>query len=317
MEKLPLLALSAASAIITIKAQQAGGAINPLNSYGLAVRLENALVAYVTYIAKAIWPTHLAAFYPYTAGSLRTGQVVASALFLLAVTALVIVMRRRRYLLVGWLWFLGTLVPMIGVVQVGDQAMADRYAYLPFLGLFIMICWGVADLFSKRTASKDDVQVREAGTGKGPSSIVLIAVSIAVLATLALLTHRQIGYWKDDVTLWSHAVQVTTGNHQAETYLGQAWLRRKIRTLRSRTFKPQLPCIPPAPQPICSWATPSNSRAIYGGRLRNTRKCSTSPKATVERPPGCECQRYRIWAMRIVQSENTRAARSAWSRRRN
>ena len=227
LEKLPLLALSAASAIITIKAQQAGGAINPLNSYGLAVRLENALVAYVTYIAKAIWPTHLAAFYPYTAGSLRTGQVVASALFLLAVTALVIVMRRRRYLLVGWLWFLGTLVPMIGVVQVGDQAMADRYAYLPFLGLFIMICWGVADLFSKRTASKDDVQVREAGTAKGPSSIVLIAVSIAILATMALLTHRQIGYWKDDVTLWSHAVQVTTGNHQAETYLGQAWLRRE------------------------------------------------------------------------------------------
>jgi tetratricopeptide (TPR) repeat protein len=227
LEKLPLLALSAAGGVITVKAQRAGGAINPLNSYGFATRIENAVVSYVRYIGKAFWPAHLSAFYPYTAVSLRIWQVSASSLFLIAVTALVIASRRRRYLLVGWLWFLGTLVPMIGVVQVGDQGMADRYAYLPFLGLFVMICWGGADLFSKRANSEESLNAVTAADGKDRSRTVLATVSIVVLATLAGLTHRQIGYWRDDITLWSHAVQVTTGNHQAETYLGQALLRRE------------------------------------------------------------------------------------------
>ncbi|MGB8889153.1 MAG: tetratricopeptide repeat protein [Candidatus Korobacteraceae bacterium] len=225
-EKLPLLALSATSAVITMKAQQAGGAINPLNSYGLPVRLENAVVSYVLYIGKAIWPAHLAAFYPYPAGSLTRLQILASALFLLLVTALVLFNRRRRYLLVGWFWFLGTLVPMIGAVQVGDQGMADRYAYLPFVGLFIMICWGLADLLPKPV-----VQAESLGSGaverRSVSRIGLAIASMAVLVALAAVTHRQIGYWRDDVTLWSHAAQVTTGNYQAETYLGQALLRRE------------------------------------------------------------------------------------------
>jgi hypothetical protein len=226
LEKLPLLVLSAASAVVTMKAQQAGGAINPLNSYGLNIRLPNALVSYVLYIGKAIWPTHLAAFYPYPAGSFSSWQVLASLLLLLAVTGLVIINRRRRYLMVGWFWFLGTLVPMIGVVQVGDQGMADRYAYLPFVGLFIMICWGVADLVSKPIKEAPSEPVQQADS-RNIFRVGLALVSIAVLVTLAAMTHRQIGYWRDDVTLWSHAAQVTTGNHQAETYLGQALLRRE------------------------------------------------------------------------------------------
>ncbi len=226
LEKLPLLVLSAASAVVTMKAQQAGGAINPLNSYGLDIRLPNALVSYVLYIGKAIWPTHLAAFYPYPAGSFSSWQVLASLLLLLAVTGLVIINRRRRYLMVGWFWFLGTLVPMIGVVQVGDQGMADRYAYLPFVGLFIMICWGVADFVPKLIKKASSEPVQQADSRNTPR-VGLALVSIAVLVTLAAMTHRQIGYWRDDVTLWSHAAQVTTGNHQAETYLGQALLRRE------------------------------------------------------------------------------------------
>ncbi len=225
-EKLPLLALSATSAVITMKAQQAGGAINPLNSYGLPVRLENAVVSYVLYIGKAIWPAHLAAFYPYPAGSLTRLQILASALFLLLVTALVLFNRRRRYLLVGWFWFLGTLVPMIGAVQVGDQGMADRYAYLPFVGLFIMICWGLADSLPKPVVQAEPLASGTAES-RGVSRIALAIVSLAILLALAVITHRQIGYWRDDVTLWSHAAQVTTGNHQAETYLGQALLRRE------------------------------------------------------------------------------------------
>jgi hypothetical protein len=225
LEKLPLLALSAASAIITLKAQQAGGAINPLNSYGLAIRIGNAIVAYVLYIGKAVWPVRLSAFYPYPAGSFGAWQVLASALFLLSVTAMTIANRHKRYLLVGWLWFLGTLVPMIGLVQVGDQGMADRYAYLPFIGLFIMICWGIADLVSEPI--KDSSERRQLGESKSVSRIALALVSIAILLALAVVTHFQIAYWKDDVTLWSHAVRVTTGNHEAETYLGQALVRRE------------------------------------------------------------------------------------------
>ena len=126
-----------------MKAQRVGGGLNP--DLSLSTRLANAVVSYVRYVGKAFWPTHLAPMYPHPGNSLPKWEVLAALLFLLVVTALVIVGRRHRYLPVGWLWFLGTLIPMIGLVQVGRQAMADRYAYLPFIGLFIMICWGVAD----------------------------------------------------------------------------------------------------------------------------------------------------------------------------
>ncbi len=142
LEKLPLVALSAISAVITVMAQRRGG-INP--ELSLSARLANAIVCYARYVGKAVWPTHLAPMYPHPGSSLANWEVFSALLFLMVVTALVIAARRRRYLPVGWLWFLGTLIPMIGLVQVGRQAMADRYAYVPFLGLFIMMCWGVAD----------------------------------------------------------------------------------------------------------------------------------------------------------------------------
>ncbi len=145
LEKLPLVALSAISAVITVMAQRRGG-INP--ELSLSARLANAIVCYARYVGKAVWPTHLAPMYPHPGSSLAKWEVLSALLFLMVVTALVIAARRRRYLPVGWLWFLGTLIPMIGLVQVGRQAMADRYAYVPFLGLFIMMCWGVADCVS-------------------------------------------------------------------------------------------------------------------------------------------------------------------------
>ncbi|MGA9039728.1 MAG: tetratricopeptide repeat protein [Terriglobales bacterium] len=208
LEKLPLLAISAASAVITMKAQRAGNAVSTLVKYPLTVRLENAIVSYARYVGKAFWPAGLAPMYPHPGDSLKSWQVFAALLLLLTISAVVMVARRRRYPLVGWFWFLGTLVPMIGLVQVGSQAMADRYAYLTFVGLFIVVVWSAAD---------------GAMSWRIPNT-ALAGVSMLVLFGLAFVAHRQIGYWSDDVTLWSHTLQVTSNNFIAEDSLGGALL---------------------------------------------------------------------------------------------
>ncbi len=205
-EKLPLFAIAAASAVITMKAQRAGGAVLSLASSPLGVRLSNAIVSYVKYLEKALWPTRLAPMYPHPGDSLPGWQVYGGLLILLAITMLAANRRSHRYLLVGWLWFLGTMVPMIGLVQVGRQAMADRYAYLPLLGIFIMICWGVADY---------------AGQKRLPAAL-LPTVSCAVVFALTIVAHRQIGYWADNVTLWTHTIEVTAPNYVAQDDLGGA-----------------------------------------------------------------------------------------------
>ncbi len=146
LEKMPLIALSAASAMITMKAQQAGGAVRSTVQFSLSTRVANAIYAYAMYLWKMIWPARLAPLYPHPAGTLATWQVVTAALVLIAITMLVWKFRELRYLMTGWLWFLGTLVPVIGLVQVGDAAMADRYAYIPLIGIFVMIAFGAADL---------------------------------------------------------------------------------------------------------------------------------------------------------------------------
>jgi protein O-mannosyl-transferase len=204
LEKLPLFALSAASAIITVRAQRAGHAFR---LYPLSIRLENAIVAYAGYLKKAFWPVDLAPMYPHPGDSIAKWQVFEALLFLLAVTVLAAAeWRRRRYLPVGWLWFVGTLIPMIGLVQVGTQAMADRYAYLPLIGLFIMVCWGVGDWTEQRSVSR----------------VWLGSASIAALVALAWIGHQQIGYWEDNVTLWTRTLQVTRNNWVAEDNLGGA-----------------------------------------------------------------------------------------------
>jgi len=208
LEKVPLLALSAVSAVVTVKAQRAGQAIGSMVQYPLSMRMENAAISYLRYLGNALWPSALSPQYPYPAGVLKW-QAMAAVVVLLTITILVCVAReKRRYLAVGWFWFLGTLVPMIGLVQVGSQAMADRYAYLPFVGLFLMFCWGLADFARGRPASK----------------IPLAVGSSIVLAALSAVTFRQISYWSDNVTLWSHAVAVTQGSFIAEDNLGGALL---------------------------------------------------------------------------------------------
>ena len=145
LEKLPLLALSAASALLTMEAQWVNHTVGGLNSYSFPVRLANTVVGYMQYLGHAVWPANLSFFYPHAHGAPPAWQIIAASLLLLLITWQALSSRHRRYFAVGWLWFLGTLVPMIQLVQVGNHAMADRYAYVPFIGLFIAICWGVAD----------------------------------------------------------------------------------------------------------------------------------------------------------------------------
>ena len=145
LEKIPLLLLSVGSAWITLVAQRTGQAVRTLEEFPLGIRIENAVVCYGLYLWKMVWPARLA-LYPHSAIALPAWQWILSATMLMSVTAVVVTFRRMRYLPVGWFWFLGTLVPVIGLVQVGESSMADRYAYIPLIGIFIMIAWGFGDL---------------------------------------------------------------------------------------------------------------------------------------------------------------------------
>jgi protein O-mannosyl-transferase len=209
LEKLPLLTLSAGSAIITIIAQRAGGAVLSSAEQSPLLRLENVIVCYVLYIKKAIWPSHLAALYPYP-HALPAWQVAASALFLIAVTCAVLKYREHRFLLVGWFWYLGTMVPMIGLVQVGNQAMADRYVYLPLIGLFVVIVWVAAEWASARHISTK----------------YLTAAGLAILFALSAVSRIQLSYWHDDFSLWAHALAVTQRNYVAENNLAHALINQ-------------------------------------------------------------------------------------------
>ena len=202
-EKVPLFVLAGISAVITMHAQSMGG-INA--NLSLALRLENAVVAYVRYIGKALWPVNLSLIYPHPGTLLPLWQASAGLFILAAITALVVARRHHRYLPVGWFWFLGTLVPMIGVVQVGRQAIADRYAYLSFVGLFIMICWAVADWAEEKKISPTWLA--------GPS--------VALLIALAAVSYRQISYWNDNVVLWTHTFRLTKGDYAAEYGMAEA-----------------------------------------------------------------------------------------------
>jgi tetratricopeptide (TPR) repeat protein len=214
LEKLPLLALSAASAAMTMIAQRAGGAVLTSAAHAPLLRFENVMVCYVRYIQKALWPSHLAVLYPYPR-ALPAWEVAASALILLAITWTVLKYREQRYLVVGWFWYLGTMVPMIGLVQVGNQAMADRYAYLPLIGLFVMIVWAAADWASARRTSTERASMQ-----------LLAATGVAILLAFSAVTRIQLRHWHDDLSLWSHALAVTPLNFVAENNFAEALIKQ-------------------------------------------------------------------------------------------
>ena len=205
-EKAPFFLLTIASSIITLWAQSKGGALVSVQKLPFSERVVNAIVSYVSYLGKTFWPINLAVFYPYES-SLSLGQVFGSVLILIIISAAVVYfIKKAPFLFVGWFWYLGTLIPVIGLVQVGGQAMADRYTYLPSIGIAIMLVWGIPLLFRREDMRKK----------------VLFPAGIAYLAILAVLTWQQCGYWKNSVKLFNHALYITKDNAQPHINLGLA-----------------------------------------------------------------------------------------------
>jgi len=205
IEKIPLFVLSAGACVITFVLQKrATGAIPPLP---LLWRLENALASYVIYIWKTLWPTGLAVFYPHPNNTLPIGQVIFAVALLVAVTAAVIIFRSQRpYLLTGWFWYVVMLFPVIGVIQVGEQGHADRYTYLPSIGLFLAAVWFTADIAKVRRSQS--------------RLVVATAITTVLLPVLAWTAFVQTSYWRNSRTLWNHALAVTSDNDVAHNNLG-------------------------------------------------------------------------------------------------
>ena len=209
LEKLPLIALSAVSSIATLVAQK--GAVGYTEELPILERLNNAVISYVLYIWQMLWPVNLAVFYPHPENRLPLWEIISSLFLLICVTAVAITLRKQLpYLITGWLWYLGMLVPVIGLVQVGWQGRADRYTYLPQIGLYIAATWTVADLTRLWRHQR-------------------IILSAAALLTIVVLSWRawvQTRYWRDSETLFKHALAVTTNNDVAENNLGIVYLRK-------------------------------------------------------------------------------------------
>jgi cytochrome c-type biogenesis protein CcmH/NrfG len=219
LEKVPFVVLSVASAVITMEAQRAGGAVQTLAQYSPLLRFETAVIAYVRYLGKLFWPVNLVALYPHPTRLYPAWQVGAALLLLIVIGVVVGVVGiravkfrdvnsrcpSRRYLVFGWLWFLGALVPMLGLVQVGSQAMADRYAYIPFVGLFIMVTWLAADFALARHVS----------------AAALTALGVVCLMALGTLTYRQVSYWHDTPSFWERTIALTKNNYVAHDSLGE------------------------------------------------------------------------------------------------
>jgi protein O-mannosyl-transferase len=207
VEKIPLIALSAVSSFVTLLAQK--GAVGWTEQLPIAARINNAVVSYAAYIWQMFWPVRLAVFYPHPEHRLPLVEIISCLLLLICITAVAVALRKQRpYLITGWLWYLGMLVPVIGLVQVGWQGRADRYTYLPQIGLYIAATWGVADLtaFYKHQRT------------------ILSTAAILVIGSLSLCAWVQTTYWRDSETLFRHALAVTANNDVAENNLGIVFL---------------------------------------------------------------------------------------------
>jgi Flp pilus assembly protein TadD len=210
-EKIPLFTLAAIVSAVTFVAQKSEGAVKSFQVFPLGVRCANALVSYIKYIEKMIWPQKLAVFYPHPGYSLSIYQAAAAGLLLLFISFLAIRFRQRHpYFLMGWLWYLVTLLPVIGLIQVGEQAMADRYTYVPLIGLFISIVWGIANFFE----------------GYRQRKIIYTLLSAVLIPALMVCTWLQLHYWQNSITLFEQALKVTENNDVAHNTLGSSLARK-------------------------------------------------------------------------------------------
>ena len=214
MEKVPLFLLALLSAGMTVLAASSGGALKAISDFPISGRIENAIISYVTYLYKMAWPTDLAIFYPYPA-TRPLWKIELSILFLISVTAFVFITgRKHRYLITGWLWYGITLLPVIGLIQVGFQSMANRYVYVPMIGILMVIVWGVPDLLKSFSGRR-----------------YLPVVAILVVVVFAFTTKAFLPKWKNSVAVFQHALNITKDNHIAEAgmggvFLGQGNLRK-------------------------------------------------------------------------------------------
>ncbi len=208
-EKAPFVFLTIISSIVTIWGQNKFGVVISMENLPFSTRIQNAVISYVSYLGKTFWPIDLAVFYPYKY-PFPLWQILLSCLILIVITIVVIyAIKKLPFLFVGWFWYLGTLIPVIGLMQVTSQAMADRFTYLPSIGIAIMLAWGIPLLFQREDMSRN----------------ILFPAGVAVLAILAVVTWQQCGYWKNDTTLFSHALQVTKNNYLAHNSLGNDLLK--------------------------------------------------------------------------------------------
>jgi len=204
IEKVPLFVLSAASCVATLLAQKQ--ALDMSIKAPIEERLGNALISYVAYVGQMIWPAHLAVLYPYPEGNLEIPQVILALLLLLMISVAFFLWRKKYpFLLIGWLWYLGMLIPMIGIIQVGSQVRADRYTYLPLIGLYLLVAWGGMELFHRWRRSRE----------------VLAAAAVIVIIALTTRSYLQTFCWRDTETLWKHAIASTSNNYIAHTNLAQ------------------------------------------------------------------------------------------------
>jgi len=211
VEKWPLFLMSAISSVVTFLAQRAGGAVAALQSLPLWARICNAAISYCRYVGIMLWPDPLRAYYYYDSDHISVPAAVFSVLALVILTAVCWYFRRQKpYCLAGWLWFLVTLVPVIGIVQVGDQAMAERYTYVPFIGLFIAVVWLADDAVAHFPKMRVPAQI----------------VACAVLLACAIKTHAQVKFWKDTVTLFTHVLSVDPRGEHPNLVLGTAYVQR-------------------------------------------------------------------------------------------
>jgi protein O-mannosyl-transferase len=209
-EKIPLIMLAFISSGMTFYAQQKGGAVVSQGFMSIGIRIANAIISYMAYLGKMFWPFNLAVYYPFP-DVIHLLNVILCLLILLFISALTLfTVKRRPYLIVGWLWYLGTLVPVIGIVQVGAQSMADRYTYIPLIGIFIIVVWGLTDVIGRWRFSK----------------IALGTISLGVITILAWTTWMQVSTWRNSITVFSHALQVTKNNDKAHLHLGMALIEK-------------------------------------------------------------------------------------------
>ena len=206
LEKVPLFVLVTMSSVITFYAQKMGGAVRSLQMYPIKVRIANALVSYIKYIEKMIYPSHLAVLYPHPV-MIPWWKIIGASFILVSVSFLAIrIVKQSPYFAMGWMWYLGTLVPVIGLVQVGRQSMADRYTYVPLIGIFIIIAWGVPELVAKWRHKK-----------------LWLTVSATIYVTILMsMTWKQVGYWKNSMTLFKHTLEITSNNYVPYNNLGNA-----------------------------------------------------------------------------------------------